>query len=346
MSATMPDDGEQRRGSTPPPLVGRRLDLGATAARATQWAAGEMQRADERVAGRHAPVARMILRVECVAAARLGGSPATNEAVAAAAATRATAGPAVQIAEMIRGVTHALEAARSEPLSIEQLGRWRSGAGSEAIDPGGERTAEVVDYANGTVDDAVTQAAVMWAELMGDPTRGTVPACMASAATAWVFAHRLGAAVTPPVSAVTAGDRVGQRAALDAYRAGETDRWVAWFATATARAAAASIRMITDVAALQEELRERVESDARRDRRPTGSALIWRVLEALPEHPVVSAAFVAARHRVTTEAARLVVAQLDRVGVLEPIDLRIAGRGRPTQWWAAREVLRIADAAS
>jgi predicted ArsR family transcriptional regulator len=59
----------------------------------------------------------------------------------------------------------------------------------------------------------------------------------------------------------------------------------------------------------------------------------------LPEHPIISAQFVADRFQISHEAARQMLLRFQSLGILSPAHVYSGTPGRPIRWWAADELL-------
>ena len=70
-------------------------------------------------------------------------------------------------------------------------------------------------------------------------------------------------------------------------------------------------------------------------------ATFWHVLEMLPEHPIVSTQLVQERFGVSSESARQLLRRFESLGILTEAEYRSGKRGRPLQWWAAKELIDI-----
>jgi Fic family protein len=149
-----------------------------------------------------------------------------------------------------------------------------------------------------------------------------------------ILAHRLDAAVPPPVSVQFARDIGGYLSGLTLYRQGELDPWVSWFADAVATAATTSTEALDMVAGLQQRWRSSIEG-VRAD------AAAHRLIDALPAYPVLSVRTAADLAGVSEQAARTAIRRLADHGIVRPAGAITAGPGRPQQWWAAEDLLAL-----
>ncbi|VAW09255.1 hypothetical protein MNBD_ACTINO02-855, partial [hydrothermal vent metagenome] len=67
------------------------------------------------------------------------------------------------------------------------------------------------------------------------------------------------------------------------------------------------------------------------------------VLELLPQIPVLDARTLARHVGVSERSARNALEALEQHEIVVPVDVEVGQRGRPARWWAARELLNIAQ---
>lgn len=139
----------------------------------------------------------------------------------------------------------------------------------------------------------------------------------------WVLVRRLGLALPPPISVPIASDRGAYLAGLTQFRLGQVYPWVRWFADVVKAASEATVTLFDRVIALLVEWKDRL-ADVRAD------SAAHRVVELLPQHPVLSAATVAEQLRVSERAARSALTTLGEHGVLEPFN-SVHSTPAPTQ---------------
>lgn len=87
----------------------------------------------------------------------------------------------------------------------------------------------------------------------------------------------------PPISLVLGANKDAYIADLQAFRAGQTDQWIAQFARAAETAASRARNFSADVAALQDEWRKQIGS-VRSD------AAVLSLIDVLPKYPIITAA--------------------------------------------------------
>jgi Fic family protein len=129
-----------------------------------------------------------------------------------------------------------------------------------------------------------------------------------------VVLRRRGAAArfVPPVSIVLAARPAAYVDGLVAFREGRVADWIASFATAAARAAAASIELADHVAALQSEWRERAG-------RPRAGSAASKLIALLPALPVLSAPTARAAIGVSQQQTLAALKALAEAGVIRQL---------------------------
>jgi Fic family protein len=145
----------------------------------------------------------------------------------------------------------------------------------------------------------------------------------------------------PPVSVVLAASRDSYIAGLTAFRGDDINVWIERFAGAMHRAATLATAYLAKVAQLAERWRESL-SDTRTP--PRADATAWRIIEALPAHPIISAQVATSATGRSRPQVYDALAQLESAGVLVPLS---AGK-RNRAWEAAGllELLEDLDAAA
>ena len=129
-----------------------------------------------------------------------------------------------------------------------------------------------------------------------------------------VILRRRGVAArfVPPVSIVLAARPTAYVEGLVAFREGSVAGWIASFATAAARAAAASIELADRVASLQGEWRERAG-------RPRAGSAASKVIALLPALPVLSAPTARAAIGVSQQQTLAALKALAEAGVIRQL---------------------------
>jgi Fic family protein len=201
----------------------------------------------------------------------------------------------------------------------------------------GELMDDLVAFANRDELDPVTQAAVLHAQFESVHPYGDGNGRIGRVLIGWVLSHRLGLMVPPPVSTLIARDPGGYLAGLTLFRLGRLDVWVEWVATALQRSSEVADALMASTEELVQQWRFKL-AGVRRD------AAVHRVVDLLVERPVLSAPVVADRLGVSVVAAHTALSQLAAFGIVEPYEPRPSGRGRPTHYWVAGQLLELVAA--
>ncbi len=246
----------------PDHLAKRELTLTEPTARRTERAAGAARRGSDSLPADWGALARLLLRAEGVASSYVEGVQAPLAQVAAAEFDPSVGESAAWIADNAAATLAAIEEAGQAPLDAQTLHRWHrrlmAGAshlpehqigawrelpgwigGTSPLDAAvvvpppeliASLMADVIEFANRTDVDPVTQAAVAHAqfELIHPYADGN--GRVGRILIAWVLTRRLNLATPPPVSVRIATDRGGYLSGLVLFRLGQIDPWVAWFA--------------------------------------------------------------------------------------------------------------------
>lgn len=352
----------------PPAIARTDVELTPAGARATERAIAAVTRARDRLPASWEPLARLLLRSEGVASSAVELVRAPLEEVAAAEVEPLLTGPSSWVADNLAAVAQAVGDAPAGPLTTgtllawharlmahadpAQAGRlrdrlvWVGGAAPQSaayVGPPPELVPalleDLVAFANRSDLDAVTQAAVAHAQFESIHPFADGNGRLGRVLIAWIVARRLEVPVPPPFSVFVARDAGGYLSGLTLYRLGQREAWVRWFAATLERSAAAAADLVQGIEALLADWRTRAGHGEGRATR--AGATLWRLIELLPAYPVVSSTIVARECGVTDEAARMALHHAAQLGIVAPASLKLAARGRPTQWWAAGEVLEL-----
>ncbi len=360
-------NGTPVRAWVPTPLAAQHFDLGARTVRLKEHALAAVTQAGHRSA-RFGPVATLLLRSEGVASSYIEGVRAPLAEVAAAEVGGTLSAAATYVADNLGAVVGAL-GSPGQPLSEEHLHVWHRRlmeSGGQLPDRlvGAYRTeqswiggtsprdaafvppppeyvdtliADLVAFANDDSLDAVTQAAVLHAQFVSIHPYGDGNGRIGRVLIGWVLSHRLGIAVPPPVSTVIARDPGGYLAGLTLFRMGRLDNWLEWMATALERSSKVAIDLMAGTEELRKEWRFRL-AGVRSD------SSTRRLLEEFIEQPVLSASVAADRMSLTVRAIQGALNTLAERGIVERYRPADKGRGRPTQYWVARELVELVAA--
>lgn len=151
-----------------------------------------------------------------------------------------------------------------------------------------------------------------------------------------LLARRCRIDVPPPVSLQIRRDVGGYQAGLSLYRLGMVDEWVRWFADAVIISSDLAEGVLADVTALISRWRDAVA-------RLRADSAARRLVDHLPDHPVLDSTLVASLLDVSAVAARVALSTLTEAGVLARLDTNDGGPGRPRRWFAAVDLLDLLD---
>jgi len=136
----------------------------------------------------------------------------------------------------------------------------------------------------------------------------------------------LAPAYVPPISVVLAANKDRYINGLTRFRNDDVDGWLVDFAAAAAQGAQLAESYLGAVERLQERWRRQVR-DAMK---PRSDAAVWRLIDVLPAHPVVTLPVAVAAIARTKAVVNQALDQLERAGVLA----RLSGGERNRSWEA------------
>ena len=367
--------GQRARASIPPTLSNLRVELPEVVVRSTERAAAAVLRSNDRLPLSWEPLARLLLRTEGVASSAFEQIRAPLEQVVAAEVTELFGGPSAWVADNLAVVSEAVASSRERPFSAELLLTWhrrlmqhaakgvdasligrfrdrpvwiggRSPLDAAYVAPPADLVEGLVEdlvaFANNESLDPVTQAAIVHAQFESIHPFADGNGRLGRVLIGWLLVRRLDVHVPPPFSMFVARDPGGYLSGLTFYRINELNHWIRWFAATLEKSATAASSLVTETESLLERWRTRAsEANVTGRRAVRAGATFWSVLEMLPEHPIISAQFIADRFGLSHEAARLMLLRFESLGILSPVELRLGVPGRPVRWWAATELLDV-----
>lgn len=136
----------------------------------------------------------------------------------------------------------------------------------------------------------------------------------------------------PPISVVLASSRNGYIGGLSNFREGELTDWLTTFASAAAQSANLASAYLSEVEKLQHEWRMQLRAAGN----PRADAAAWKIIDALPAHPMITVAVAVAAVERTKAAASEAMAQLELAGVL----IR-ESQGQRNRTWEARGLFNL-----
>lgn len=120
---------------------------------------------------------------------------------------------------------------------------------------------------------------------------------------------------------------------LRSYQSGDVDSWLQFASLSVIEAGDWMKQMTGRLQSLLSEYRDRLST--------RGRSVTARVIEDLPEHPIVDTQAVAARYAVTPQTAHTALVRLGQVGVLSERAFARRKRGRPRRAFAATELIDL-----
>jgi Fic family protein len=366
-TVTITWQGRRAEAFVPAVLPRGGIELPERVVRATERAAAALLRAEDWMAHRFEPLARLMLRAEGVASSQIEGVRAPAGLVAVAQLDpEAVDATSAWVADNLAAVDASLEHARSgAALTADDLHRWHARLMTHGALPDelvgrfrqvqnwvggatpreaayvpppaehvGRLMQDLVRFTNSSTLDPVTLAAVVHAQFETIHPYGDGNGRLGRVLLGWTLARRAGVAVPPPVSVVIARDIGGYLSGLTRWRQGDVAGWVGWVADAVSRSA----DQVVEVVGQAEDLRRRWEdllTGVRSD------AAARRLLDLVPQYLVVTAPMVADLLGVSGPTARAAIGALAERGILQPLDLRPSRPGRPPQWWMAEELVSV-----
>lgn len=196
---------------------------------------------------------------------------------------------------------------------------------------------DLVNYANRTDFDPVTQAAIVHAQFETIHPYADGNGRIGRVLVLWMLARRLNVRVPPPMSTMIGRDIGGYLSGLYWFRSGEQSRWVNWFAGTLERSAGGALGWIGEVQSVLERWQSSVVG-LRTD------AAGRRLIGLLPSYPVISVAVAARELGVSLTSARTALESLAGYGIVTDYRARVTGPGRPVRMWVAGELASLVTA--
>jgi Fic family protein len=136
-----------------------------------------------------------------------------------------------------------------------------------------------------------------------------------------------------PVSVVWAEDTDRYVQGLRAYQDGDVDSWLQFFSLGVIGAVGWMTDISERITALIREFKTRVDT--------RGESVTVRVIEDLPDHPIVDSQTVAGRYGVATQSAHAALVRLETAGILSERAFARRRKGRPRRMLAATELIEL-----
>jgi ribosomal protein S25 len=135
------------------------------------------------------------------------------------------------------------------------------------------------------------------------------------------------------VSVVWAEDTDRYVQGLRAYQDGDVDSWLQFFSLGVIGAVGWMTDISERITALIREFKTRVDT--------RGESVTVRVIEDLPDHPIVDSQTVAGRYGVATQSAHAALVRLETAGILSERAFARRRKGRPRRMLAATELIEL-----
>lgn len=320
-----------------------------------------------------APLARLLLRTESIASSKVEGLQVGVRELARGEARADTGRHVGQTTAEILANIDAMELAIEEAVAASRFGReqvlaihhrlmeaapnshvagrvrteqnWIGGndhtpCGADFVPPPPDTVDELLDDVCHCIDDD-TLPPVVHAALVHAQFETVHPFDDGNGRTGRALIHvvlrrrGLSQAYVPPVSVVFAQKREAYVGGLTSYREGDVGTWVEVFATAARQAADLAMMYVRAVTDLQSRWHGLLEAAGN----PRADAAAWAVIDALPAHPVITAAVAGAATGRAKAAVHNAMDQLEEAGVLTPL----TGGRRNRSWEAVGLLDLIAD---
>ncbi len=127
--------------------------------------------------------------------------------------------------------------------------------------------------------------------------------------------RRIAAHYVPPISVVLAAAKDRYIAGLTSFRGDDVQAWIEYFASATLRSARLATRYVQAVRSLGDRWREQLRESSN----PRSDAAAWRLIDALPGHPTITAAVAMEATDRSRPQVHAAIEGLVKAGVLKPL---------------------------
>jgi Fic family protein len=145
--------------------------------------------------------------------------------------------------------------------------------------------------------------------------------------------RRLNLGSPVPVSVFWSQDTDRYVSGLRSYQSGDIDAWIGFASLSIIQSVRWMTEILEAILTLLAEFRSRIDT--------RGESVTVRVIDDLPEHPIVDTQSVAARYGVTPQSAHSALARLEEAGILSERPFARRRRGRPRIAFSALELIDL-----
>lgn len=136
-----------------------------------------------------------------------------------------------------------------------------------------------------------------------------------------------------PVSVIWTQETDRYVAGLRSYQAGDVNTWLEFFSASVIDAVSWMTDTSERILGLLTEFHDRIET--------RGESVTVRVIDDLPQHPIVDTQSVAKRYGVAPQSAHAALARLEEAGILSERPFARQRKGRPRRAFAATELVEM-----
>jgi Fic family protein len=136
-----------------------------------------------------------------------------------------------------------------------------------------------------------------------------------------------------PVSVIWSQNTDRYLAGLRSYQSGDVNSWLEFFSVTIVQAVAWMTQFSERILTLVADFHGRIAT--------RGESVTARIIDDLPEHPILDSQAVAERYGVTPQSAHAALVRLEEAGILRERDFARRRRGRPRKTFAATELIDL-----
>jgi Fic family protein len=199
---------------------------------------------------------------------------------------------------------------------------------------------DLLAFANRTDLDPIVQAAVTHAQFEIIHPFADGNGRIGRVLIAWILTRRLSLLVPPPVSVAIAADVGGYGSGLTMFRFDKHLDWIRWFADIVAKGGQAQRALITSVKTIKRDWIDRLSAG---ERKPRSDSAIYKVMEMLPRHLVLTTPILVKELGISFRAAGSALRFLADARILTAYGrVEPTTSGQPPALYISRELLGLA----